>query len=134
MVVRPRSKGVVPTVCGDEITFTLTEPGFFSLEFDGYHNIAEDGARSGYGYDLLQLMARYENLEYTYCCYDLSLAACESMLERGEIDLLTAIKWTKDRAEKFDFSSRSIGSASTQITTKAGNTMMSFGKDGTNAG
>lgn len=94
--------------------------GFFG--FDGYHNIAEDGSRSGYGYELLQLMARYERLSYTYLAYDNTLAQCENMLERGEIDLLTAIKWNEERAKKFDFSSRSIGSASTQITVKAGNT------------
>ena len=94
--------------------------GYFA--FDGYHNIAEDGTRSGYGYDLLQLMARYADIEYTYCAYDKSLAACEHLLADGEIDLLTAIKWSEDRAEKFDFSSRSIGTAATQITVKAGNT------------
>jgi len=94
--------------------------GYFA--FDGYHNIAEDGTRSGYGYDLLQLMARYADIEYTYCANDKSLADCEQLLADGEIDLLTAIRWSEDRAKKFDFSSRSIGTNATQITVKAGNT------------
>lgn len=99
---------------------TTVRVGFF--EFDGYHNIAEDGARSGYGYDLLQLMARYEQLDYVYVGYDKSIGQSEEMLANGEIDLLTAIKWSEERAEKFDFSSRNIGTASTQISIKAGNT------------
>lgn len=103
-----------------DYAMTNLRVGFFA--FEGYHNIAADGSRSGYGYDLLQLMARYENMEYTYLGYDKSLAESERMLERGEIDLLTAIKWNDDREQKFDFSSRSIGNASTQITIKAGNT------------
>lgn len=99
--------------------------GFFG--FEGYHNIDESGAKSGYGYDLLQLMARYEHLEYTYLGYDKTPTECEEMLDRGEIDLLTAVKWTKERAERFDFSSRSIGDVSTEITVRAGDTRMTSG-------
>lgn len=103
-----------------DYAMTNLRVGFFA--FEGYHNLAADGSRSGYGYDLLQLMARYENMEYTYLGYEKSLAESERMLERGEIDLLTAVKWNEDREKKFDFSSRNIGTASTQITVKAGNT------------
>lgn len=106
--------------------------GFFA--FDGYHQIDEDGTRSGFGYDLLQLMARYAQLEYTYVGYDKSIDECEQMLERGEIDLLSAIKWNSNRAKKFDFSSRSIGNASTQIFIKAGNTEIIAGDYSTYAG
>ncbi|MEI6578537.1 MAG: glycosyl hydrolase family 28 protein [Eubacteriales bacterium] len=37
-IVRPLSKGIVPKVNGDNITFTLTEAGGYTLELDGYHN------------------------------------------------------------------------------------------------
>ena len=108
-------------LCARAADYDITNLRVGYFAFDGYHNITEDGTRSGYGYDLLQLMARYEQLEYTYCAYDKSLAACEQLLVDGEIDLLTAIKWSEERAEKFDFSSRSIGTAATIITVKAGN-------------
>ncbi len=109
-------------LCARAADYDMTNLRVGYFAFDGYHNIAEDGTRSGYGYDLLQLMARYADIEYTYCAYDKSLAACERLLADGEIDLLTAIRWSEDRAKKFDFSSRPIGNAATQITVKAGNT------------
>lgn len=34
-VVRPVGKGVVPTVSGTTVTFTVTEPGYYSVELDG---------------------------------------------------------------------------------------------------
>ncbi len=37
-VVRPLSKGIVPKVNDDTITFTLTQAGGYTLELDGYHN------------------------------------------------------------------------------------------------
>jgi len=104
---------------------TLLRVGFFA--YDGYHDISEDGTRSGYGYDLLQLMSRYANLDYEYCGYDLSLEQNQDMLERGEIDLLTSVKWTEEMAERFDFSHRSVGTKSTVLTVKAGNTRIISG-------
>ena len=40
-------------------TPTKVRVGFHAL--DGYHMTDEEGCRSGYGYDVLQLMARYED-------------------------------------------------------------------------
>ena len=37
-VLRPLSKGVTPVKDGDAVTFTVTEQGQYSLEFDGTHN------------------------------------------------------------------------------------------------
>lgn len=46
--------------------------GFFA--FDGYHVQDGDGNRSGYGYDFLQLLARYGDWTYEYVGYDKSWA------------------------------------------------------------
>ena len=37
VTVRPRAKGVRPTVEGRRVEFTVTEPGGYSVEFDGIH-------------------------------------------------------------------------------------------------
>jgi len=95
--------------------------------FDGYHNMDPDGVRSGYGYALLQLMARYSNIGFTYHGYEQSFAQNKQMLEDGEIDLLTAVKKSKDNIDRFDFSEHSIGSASTILTIKAGNSRIISG-------
>ena len=38
--------------------------GYFA--FDGYHNLSDEGVRSGYGYDLLQMISRYSNVRFSY--------------------------------------------------------------------
>lgn len=93
--------------------------GFYA--YDGYHVVNEDGTRGGYGYDLLQLMSRYANVNYEYCGYENNQQENLDMLEKGEIDLVTSIKWTEEMARRFDFSERSIGTASTVLNVKAGN-------------
>lgn len=74
-------------------------------------------------------MSRYANLDYEYCGYDLSLEQNQDLLERGEIDLLTSVKWTEEMAARFDFSHRSIGTKSTVLTVKAGNTRIISGDE-----
>lgn len=100
-------------------TITDLRAGFWN--FDGYHNMDENGKRSGYGYDLLQLISLYANVHFTYLAYDKTLGESLDLLEKGEIDLLSGVKKTPERIEKFDFSSRSVGETSTIITIKAGN-------------
>ena len=38
--------------------------GFYAS--NGYHMIDEEGVKSGYGYELLQLMSRYSDITYEY--------------------------------------------------------------------
>lgn len=92
--------------------------GFFSM--DGYHMMDESGNRSGYGYDLLQLMARYVDVDYEYVGYDKSWGEMQTMLENGEIDLLTSARKTAEREKKFDFS-RPIGTSSGMLTVRSNN-------------
>lgn len=111
------------TVCpafaaGQEIP--LLRVGYFA--FDGYHNMDQDGTRSGYGYELLHLIARYTNVRYNYLGYENTLEESLEMLAQGKIDMVSAIKKTPDRERLFAFSDRSVGFAATILTVKAGNT------------
>lgn len=93
--------------------------GFFA--FDGYHMVDENEQKSGYGYDYLQSMARYTDWVYDYVGYDKSWADMQTMLENGEIDLLTSAQKTESRMDKFDFSDDPIGTSCTTLTVKEGN-------------
>lgn len=92
--------------------------GFFS--FDGYHMMGDDGSKSGYGYDFLQMMARYIDVDYQYIGYDKSWADMQEMLEDGKIDLVTSARKTPEREEKFDFS-RPIGTNSAVLAVRSDN-------------
>lgn len=92
--------------------------GFFA--FDGYHMIDENGKKSGYGYEFLNLLSRYCNLRFEYTGYDKSWEETLKMLENGEIDLVTSAKKTPEREEKFAFS-KPIGSSYTIITVQKDN-------------
>jgi ABC-type amino acid transport substrate-binding protein len=90
--------------------------GFFA--FEGYHEIDEDGNKSGYGYDFLQLTQKYVNLNYEYVGYENSWEEMQQMLLDGEIDMVTSAHKTEERLEKYDFS-MPIGSNSININTRA---------------
>ena len=92
--------------------------GFFAM--DGYHVMDEEGNRSGYGYDVLRLMARYWDVNYEYVGYDKSWEDMQQMLEDGEIDMVTSARKTQDREEKFDFS-RPIGTNHGILTVRSDN-------------
>lgn len=92
--------------------------GFFA--FNDYHMMDADGHRSGYGYDVLQYMGRYTNWHYEYVGYDKSWEQMQSMLENGEIDMLTLAQPTPEGRLQFDFSSKSIGTSSALLTVRAG--------------
>lgn len=52
------------TLKGVSKTSENIKVGFF--KFEGYHDVDSDGHRSGYGYDFLQILAKYANFTYTY--------------------------------------------------------------------
>ena len=99
--------------------------GFFA--FDGYHIQSEDGRRSGYGYDFLQMLSKYGNWTYDYVGYDKSWAEMQEMLENGEIDILTSAQKTPEREKKFAFSDKAIGTSAAILTVKSGDTRYTIG-------
>ncbi len=72
--------------------------------FDGYHMRDSNGVYTGYGIDLLNLISQYSHLNFVYTGYDKSWEEMLDMLERGEIDVVTSARKTKQRAETFAFS------------------------------
>lgn len=103
----------------DDATHETVRVGFFA--FDGYHMIDDNGIRSGYGYDFLQLAARYLDINYDYIGYDKSWEDMQQMLLNGEIDLLTSAQKTPDRENDFAYS-RPIGTSCGIMTVSSSNT------------
>src|SRR5574344_1430863 len=99
--------------------------GFFA--FDGYHLMAEDGTKSGYGYDYLQNMLMFANWNYEYVGYDKSWNDMLSLLAAGQIDLVTSASKTPEREKQFLFSDEPIGNSATILTVKSGNTKYTAG-------
>lgn len=93
--------------------------GFFA--FDGYHMTDKNGNRSGYGYEYLQRMSKYNNWRYKYVGEDKSWREMQEMLAGGEIDILTPAHKTEERLARFDFSDEPIGISTTIFTIRAGN-------------
>ncbi len=89
---------------------TPVKVGFFAL--DGYHNINENGQKSGYGYELLQMIGGYANFEYTYVGYDKNWKELVEMLFNGEIDFITYGYDDYYLEKYFDCSDHSVGTTS----------------------
>lgn len=93
--------------------------GFFSAE--GYHILDENGTKSGYGYDFLQLLLRYNDWNYEYVGYDKNWPDMLGMLDDGQIDMVTLVNKTPEREEKYSFSEQPIGISSTIISVSSRN-------------
>ena len=74
---------------------------------DTFNYVYEKGARKGYGYELLQTLSGYTGWQVEYVTCDWS--DCFEKLENGEIDIMGAISYTEDRAEKMLFSDEPMG-------------------------
>ncbi len=93
----------IPSVAAAETTNNRTvKAGVFF--FDGYHMQDSNGDYTGYGIELLNLISKYSHLNFVYTGYDKSWEEMQDMLERGEIDVVTSARKTKQRAETFAFS------------------------------
>lgn len=75
--------------------------GYYNIP--GFNNLTDDGERSGYGYDFLQLLRRFSQMEFTYTGYDKSWTESLEMLDAGEIDMLAGALYTPERAKQFDY-------------------------------
>lgn len=89
--------------------------GFF--EYSGYHEIDSESKRLGYGEDFFRLLQRYTNLHYEYVDIKSSWDELFFMLENGDIDAVSPVRWTPERAQRFDFS-HNIGRNYAQITAR----------------
>ena len=94
--------------------------------FDGYHMKDEEGNLSGYGIELLQMISRYSHLNFEYVGYDASWNDMLTMLENGEIDVVTSARKNPEREDKFAFS-YPVGRNSTVISVLADNTKFHSG-------
>ena len=74
---------------------------------DSYHITGENGERSGYGYEYEQAVAAYTGWNYEYIKGD--WGELLEKLQNGEIDLMGALSYTDERAEKMLFSDLPMG-------------------------
>ena len=81
----------------------------------------ENGQRSGYGYEMMQNIAKYLQCTFSYVGYDNSAAENEEMLRNGQIDIYTAAKKTPERQKEFIFSDHPSITATTCMDVKVGN-------------
>lgn len=74
---------------------------------DSYHITGANGGRSGYAYEYEQAVAAYTGWQYEYVKGD--FGELVGKLEDGEIDLMAALSYTDERAEKMLFSELPMG-------------------------
>ena len=122
----------IPAFAADMTETRFVRVGFFP--FEGYYAVDASGERSGYGYELLQLIAQHANLSYTYVDNVASWDEMEQMLLDGRLDMLTSVQKTPEREEKFAFSETPISTSSTMMTVKSGNTRIETGDYSTYGG
>ena len=109
-----------PVHAAENVSRQTVRVGFFSA--DGYHQMDQDGTMKGYGYDFLQMLLRYNDWKYEYIGYDKNWGDMLEMLDHGEIDMVTLANKTPAREEKYAFSEKSIGTSSTIMSIRGGNT------------
>ena len=93
--------------------------GYFA--FPGYHEVYQDDnglQGSGYGFDFLQLLRRYTNLNYQYVGYENSWQEMQQMLRDGQIDMVTSARKTSQREKEFAFSS-AIGTSNAELCVRS---------------
>ena len=74
---------------------------------DSYHITDKNGNRSGYGYEFEQAVAAYTGWDYEYVTGDWTELV--EKLQKGEIDLMSALSYTDERAKTMLFSDQPMG-------------------------
>lgn len=74
---------------------------------DSYNITGENGARSGYGYEYQQTIAAYTGWTYDYV--NAGWSELLKMMENGELDLMSGVSYTEERAKKMLFSELPMG-------------------------
>lgn len=107
------------SVCGSDVSADsrarTVKAGFF--DYAGYHAKDKDNQHVGYSEDFFCMMQRYTKLHYEYVDSEMSWIELFDALEQGDIDLLSPVRWTPERAQSFDFT-HSIGRNYTQLTSR----------------
>ena len=88
----------------DEKGSTGIKTGWYE---DSYNITGENGARSGYGYEYQQTLAAYTGWTYDYV--NAGWSELLKMMENGELDLMSGVSYTEERAEKMLFSELPMG-------------------------
>ena len=112
------------SAAGEDAGSRTVRAGIF--HFDGYHMKDEEGNLSGYGIEFLNLAAEYSHLNFQYVEYDKSWNDMLTMLEEGQIDVVTSGRKTKEWEEKYAFS-LPIGRNSTILSIRSDNTSLQSG-------
>ncbi len=94
--------------------------------FEGYHMKDEEGRLTGYGIEFLNLVSEYSHLNFQYVGYENSWGEMLTMLENGEIDVVTSARRTPDREARFAFS-LPIGRNNTVLSIRVDNTQLHSG-------
>ena len=84
-----------------------------------FHRTDSFGRRSGYGYEYQQRVAIYTGWKYEYV--EGSWSELFEKLVAGELDLLSDVSYTEERAEKILYSSEAMGSEGYHIFIAPGN-------------
>ena len=100
--------------------------GFCNLPY--FQEMDINGKRSGYTYELLQLLNLYSDWSYAYDCYESSWQATLQKLEAGEIDMIAMAEKTAEREERFLFSDVPVRQQREVLVTRKGNTRLEMGK------
>ncbi|MEG2700141.1 MAG: transporter substrate-binding domain-containing protein, partial [Hungatella sp.] len=86
---------------------------------DGMTEFDEYGNHSGYIYEYLEEIAQYTGWDYEFVTppgdLDQSLSDALSMVERGEIDLLGGLLYSRELDQQFDYSEYNSGQVETVL-------------------
>ncbi len=93
--------------------------GFF--EYEGFYEVASDKSASGYGYELMNKLSNYMNCEYEYVTYSSNYKDQLELLKNENIDLISYVNYSKERAEDLKFSDVPIGTSKSYICKQVGN-------------
>ena len=74
---------------------------------DSYNITGENGERSGYGYEYQQAVASYTGWKYDYV--KAGWSDLLKMVQNGEIDIMSGVSYTKERADSMLFSELPMG-------------------------
>lgn len=97
------------------------------VEQEGMMEKDEDGNLSGYTYDYIMKMAQYANWDVKFVFSksdDLDQAIVEMMekVEKGQVDIISAMVYTEDLAEKYSYPQKGYGYAFTTLLASKTNT------------